>query len=269
MGRRRVRILRAGARHSVEPAARLDIFRLSIQQGDRSGDHLISSNGSRRHPARRQLILAASLAGRHGLFMAGQSAWRDGSGSVFPAAVRGPIAFFDLVALFSPHSLPHWSMSGFLFAFRSLELVQPTSSDRRRWLTASFLAAAVRPASGNELCRAGKDSSLHQAVLRTRTEIRCELAAHRLVCTERHARDPEITGDHSFVVAANWMQAHVFLMHLVRRSDSGPSRRSPPLSFLEDKRVNNRNQGSLWVPPVSVRKPLKGEPIAMLSAVTS
>ena len=157
------------------------------------GDYLIYPTDSRRHAARPgSLSLAASMAGRHGLFMAGQSAWREGTGSVFPLLSVVPIAFFDLVALFSPHSLPHWSISGFLFAFPLVGDWCSQTFERPSQMADGLIPCrrCCDPASGNELCRAGKESRVHQAVLRTRTEIRCELAAHRLVCTERHARDP-------------------------------------------------------------------------------
>ncbi|WP_296745305.1 glycosyltransferase family 39 protein [Mesorhizobium sp.] len=55
-----------------------------------------------------------------------------------------PVVFFDAAALFSSHSLPHWSMSGFLFTF---PLVGQWCSDfaqrRPARLNASFAVAAI------------------------------------------------------------------------------------------------------------------------------
>ena len=55
-----------------------------------------------------------------------------------------PVAFFDLIALFSAHSLPHWSMSGFLFAFPLVgQWCSRLAQRRPGLLKASFATAAI------------------------------------------------------------------------------------------------------------------------------
>lgn len=55
-----------------------------------------------------------------------------------------PIAFFDLIALISPRSLPHWSMSGFLFAFPLIgQWCVAYSRSNFKVLKASFVITAL------------------------------------------------------------------------------------------------------------------------------
>lgn len=58
-----------------------------------------------------------------------------------------PVVFFDAIALVSSHSLPHWSMSGFLFAFPLVgQWCSDFSQRHSRWLNISLaIAAAVVP----------------------------------------------------------------------------------------------------------------------------
>jgi Dolichyl-phosphate-mannose-protein mannosyltransferase len=55
-----------------------------------------------------------------------------------------PIVFFDVIALFSAHSLPHWSMIGFLFAFPLVGQWCSRFAERRpSMLKASFATALI------------------------------------------------------------------------------------------------------------------------------
>jgi 4-amino-4-deoxy-L-arabinose transferase-like glycosyltransferase len=74
-----------------------------------------------------------------------RGAWSGTTEDRFFVLLSAPsIIFFDVIALFSAHSLPHWSMSGFLFAFPLVGQWCSTYSTRRpRRLVVSFVAAAA------------------------------------------------------------------------------------------------------------------------------
>lgn len=55
-----------------------------------------------------------------------------------------PVVFFDVIALLSAHSLPHWSMSGFLFAFPLVgQWCRDFSRRHSGWLNTSFAVPAI------------------------------------------------------------------------------------------------------------------------------
>jgi hypothetical protein len=89
-----------------------------------SGRGLVT-DGHPLHPGNLAITLAGQLAYLWPLvwLVAMACIWRGVRGDASPpdyffAVISAvPVVFFDLIALISAHSLPHWSMSGFLFAF--------------------------------------------------------------------------------------------------------------------------------------------------------
>ena len=157
-----------------------------------------------------------------------------------------PIAFFDLVALFSPHSLPHWSMSGFLFAFPLVgDWCSQLSSDRRRWLTASFLAAAVAiPLLGTSFAVQARTAAFTRPFYERAPKFDVNWQLIDWSALRGTPGIQEITGDYSFVVAVNWMQAARVSYALGPDVPIEVLPEDPRhFQFLEDKRLSNRNRG--------------------------
>ncbi len=111
----------------------------------------MAADGYLLHPGN----LAVTLLGQVGYvwpvwFVATACMWRGvGGGSSAPDRFFAltsvvPVAFFDIIALFSAHSLPHWSMSGFLFAFPLVGQWCSRFSDRgAAWLKASVACSMI------------------------------------------------------------------------------------------------------------------------------
>jgi len=120
-----------------------------------------------------------------------------------------PVVFFDLIALFSAHSLPHWSMSGFLFAFPLVGQWCGAFSMRRRTLliVSIVIAAAVVPLLATGFAVQATTGALTRPFFQRAPKFD---ANWQLVdwsaLTDSKVAD-EIRRANGYVVASNWMQA--------------------------------------------------------------
>jgi Dolichyl-phosphate-mannose-protein mannosyltransferase len=120
-----------------------------------------------------------------------------------------PVVFFDLIALFSAHSLPHWSMSGFLFAFPLVGDWSRRISEQRPLLlkTIFLIAAVIAPLLAMAFALQTKG-----AVFAGLFPDRVARFAINWQIVDWSALDGELGADYLgddkiYVVASNWMQA--------------------------------------------------------------
>jgi hypothetical protein len=157
-----------------------------------------------------------------------------------------PIVFFDVIALFSARSLPHWSMSGFLFAFPLVGQWCSSFAERRpSLLKASFASALIVV----PLLAIG-------FAVQTRTGAFTRLFYDRVPKFDVNwqmvdwseltdaAASHDLRGANAYVVAQNWMQAARIAYAL------GPDVPIEVLpgdprhfQFMDDKRSNGRSVG--------------------------
>lgn len=157
-----------------------------------------------------------------------------------------PVVFFDLAALLSAHSLPHWSMSGFLFAFPLVGNWSHRFAQRRqRLLRASFATAAivvpllaigfaVQTTTG-ALTRPFHDRA-------TKFDVNWQLVDWSALTNEVQKND--LGGGDAFVVASDWMQgariAHAVGPAVPIEVLPGDPRH---FQFMDDRRLNARDKG--------------------------
>jgi hypothetical protein len=128
----------------------------------------------------------------------------------FALIALAPIAIFDLIALFSTHSLPHWPMYGFLFAFPLVGRWCAEYAARRPSLThISFATAAVFvPLAAGVFAAEARSAALTRAFYARapRWELDWQ-SADWSVLAPALRDDKDFSFTDSFVVAPNWMQA--------------------------------------------------------------
>ena len=174
---------------------------------------------------------------------------RDGASAAdrfFVMVAAVPVVFFDLIALFSAHSLPHWSMSGFLFAFPLVgQWCSHFSQRRPALLRTSFATAAIVVpllATGFAVqARTGAFTRLFYDRA-PKFDVNWQIVDWSALTDTVDGQD--IKGADTFVVASNWMQAARIAYAL------GPDIPIEVLAgdprhfqFMDDKRLSSRSTG--------------------------
>ncbi|QKC80975.1 glycosyltransferase family 39 protein [Mesorhizobium sp. NZP2077] len=140
--------------------------------------------------------------------------WRGASGDteagrLFVLLSAPSIIFFDLIALFSAHSLPHWSMSGFLLAFPLVgQWCGAFSLRRPRLLVVSIVVAAVVvPLLATGFAVQATTAALTRPFFQSapKFDVNWQLVDWSALTDSKVA--DEIRRANGYVVASNWMQA--------------------------------------------------------------
>ena len=156
------------------------------------------------------------------------------------------VAFFDLIALISAHSLPHWSMSGFLFAFPLVGQWCSRFSQRRpKLLTASFATAAlVVPLLATGFAIQARTGAFTRLFYDRAPKYDVNWQIVDWSALTDTAGGNEIRGANTYVVASNWMQAARIAYAL------GPDIPIEVLpgdprhfQFMDDRRLDGRSLG--------------------------
>jgi hypothetical protein len=157
-----------------------------------------------------------------------------------------PVVFFDLIALFSAHSLPHWSMSGFLFAFPLVGQWCSRYSERRpALLKATFACAAIVVsllATGFALqARAGVFTRPFYDRA-PKFDVNWQIIDWTALTDK--ANGNALKDANAYVVASNWMQAariaHALGPDIPIEVLPGDPRH---FQYMADKRLNARSHG--------------------------
>jgi hypothetical protein len=157
-----------------------------------------------------------------------------------------PVVFFDLIALFSAHSLPHWSMGGFLFAFPLVGQWCSRFSERRpTLLKATLVCAAIVVsvlATGFALqARSGVFTRLFYDRA-WKFDVDWQIIDWTALTDE--ANGNALRDANAYVVASNWMQAariaHVLGADIPIEVLAGNPRH---FQYMADKRLNARSKG--------------------------
>ncbi|MBN9220343.1 MAG: glycosyltransferase family 39 protein [Mesorhizobium sp.] len=176
-----------------------------------------------------------------------QGAWRGAATDRFFVLLSAlPVFFFDLIALFSAHSLPHWSMSGFLFAFPFVGQWCCSFSMRRPTLlvVSIVVAATVVPLLAIGFAVQATTGALTRPFFATapKFDINWQIVDWSALTTSKVA--DEIRRANGYAVASNWMQAAKLAYEL------GPNIPIEVLpgdprhfQFMDDKRLAHRSQG--------------------------
>ncbi|MBZ9708641.1 glycosyltransferase family 39 protein [Mesorhizobium sp. ESP7-2] len=176
----------------------------------------LAEDGHALHPGN----LAITLLGQAGYLW--PPTWLLAMGCMWGAARSGsvadrffvtiaalPVVFFDLVALFSAHSLPHWSMSGFLFAFPLFGQWCSRLTERRPGLLRlSFtIAAIVVPLLTMGFAVQVRTGAFTRAFYERapKFDVNWQLVDWSALTSEPQGSD--LSGANAYVVASNWMQA--------------------------------------------------------------
>ncbi len=157
-----------------------------------------------------------------------------------------PIAFFDLAALASAHSLPHWSMSGFLFAFPLVGQWCARFSQRRpALLAASFATAAlVVPLLATGFAVQARTGAFTRLFYDRAPKFDVNWQIVDWSALKDMSGGNEFQGSNTYVVASDWMQAARIAYAL------GPNIPIEVLpgdprhfQFIYDRRLNDRSTG--------------------------
>lgn len=156
-----------------------------------------------------------------------------------------PVVFFDLIALFSAHSLPHWSMSGFLFAFPLVGQWCSRFSERKPGvLKASFACAAiVVPLLATGFALQAKTAVFTRLFYDRAPNF--DVNWQIIDWTALTDKDGNALKDaNAYVVASNWMQAARIALALgpdvpIEVLPADPRH----FQYLADKRLNARGNG--------------------------
>ncbi|MBN9256282.1 MULTISPECIES: glycosyltransferase family 39 protein [unclassified Mesorhizobium] len=223
-------------------------FAFQSSRGLEAEQHLL-------HPGNLALTLLGQVAyllpGTWLVMMAGM--WRGiapdaGRADRFFALLSAlPVVFFDLAALFSAHSLPHWPMSGFLFAFPFLGRWCADRSERGLAWVSGFLTAAVIAipllAIGFAL-QTGTAAFTRPFFDRAQSfDVNWQ---HVDWTALRGAAQADLAGPDSYVVASNWMQGARIALAL---GPGVPMEMLPGdirhFQFMNDIRLSTRSRGFL------------------------
>lgn len=176
-----------------------------------------------------------------------RGAWSGTPTDRFFVLLSAPsILFFDLIALFSAHSLPHWSMSGFLFAFPLVgQWCGAFSARRPERLRLSFaIAVAVVAVLATGFAVQATTGALTRPFFRRapKFDINWQIVDWSALADSKVA--DEIRRANGFAVASNWMQAAKLAHEL------GPDIPIEVLpgdprhfQFMDDKRLAGRSAG--------------------------
>jgi Dolichyl-phosphate-mannose-protein mannosyltransferase len=159
-----------------------------------------------------------------------------------------PVAFFGLAALFSAHSLPHWSMSGFLFAFPLVGQWCGRFAQRRPGLlrvsftTAAIVVPLLAVGFAVQTTTGAFTRPFHERA--TKFDINWQLVDWSALANGAEASD--LSGSDAYVVAADWMQgariAHALGPDVPIEVLPGDPRH---FQFMGDKRLDARSTGFL------------------------
>lgn len=176
----------------------------------------MSSEGHLLHPANLGLTLLGQAAYLWPTIwlVAMICLWRAARAPSVPAdrfflLVAGlPVAFFDGIALMSAHSLPHWSMSGFLFAF---PLIGKWCSDFSRrhptWLNVSFaVPAIVVPLLATGFAVQARTGAFTRPFFSRAPKFDVNWQIVDWSALSGMSEASQIKGPDTFVLASNWMQ---------------------------------------------------------------
>ncbi len=176
-----------------------------------------------------------------------RGAWGGTPADRFFVLLAAPsIVFFDLMALFSAHSLPHWSMSGFLFAFPLVGQWCGAYSARRpaRLFTSFAVAAGVVAVLATGFAVQATTGALTRPFFQRapKFDINWQIVDWSAL-TDGKVAD-EIRRANGYAVASNWMQAAKLAYEL------GPDVPIEVLpgdprhfQFMDDKRLAGRTAG--------------------------
>lgn len=159
-----------------------------------------------------------------------------------------PVVFFDAIALFSAHSLPHWSMSGFLFAFPLIgQWCHDFSRRHAGWLSTSFAVPAITvPLLAIGFAVQARTGAFTRPFFdrAPKFDINWQIVDWS-VLTESAETSQARAGD-SFVVASNWMQAARIGAAIGRAVPIEVLPGDPRhFQFMDDNRLNSRSAGYL------------------------
>jgi 4-amino-4-deoxy-L-arabinose transferase-like glycosyltransferase len=157
-----------------------------------------------------------------------------------------PIVFFDIIALFNAHSLPHWSMIGFLFAFPLVGQWCSSFAARRPSLLNVSLATAliVVPLLAIGFAVQTRTGALTRLFYdrAPKFDVNWQMVDWSELTDAAASHD--LRGANAYVVAPNWMQAARIAYAL------GPDIPIEVLpgdprhfQFMDDKRLNAQSVG--------------------------
>ncbi|MGX8011119.1 glycosyltransferase family 39 protein [Mesorhizobium sp. ORM8.1] len=157
-----------------------------------------------------------------------------------------PVAFFDMAALIGAHSLPHWSMSGFLFAFPLVGQWCARFSQRKpALLSASFaIAAIVVPLLITGFAVQATTGAFTRLFFSRAPKFDVNWQIVDWTALSRRIEVSQLRDPGSYVVASNWMQAARISVAL------GPDVPIEVLpgdprhfQFIDDARLDDRGAG--------------------------
>ncbi|MBN9075103.1 MAG: hypothetical protein BGN87_03245 [Rhizobiales bacterium 65-79] len=178
--------------------------------------------------------------------------WRgtDGNASAadrfFSLLAAPPIVFFDIVALVSSHSLPHWSMSGFLFGFPLVgKWCRDNATQMPRALRRSFvIAVAAVPILAVAFTLQARTAAFTRLFfLRTpRHDLDWQSVDWSQLKTSESTTGLSVPG--AFVIASDWIQGGKI------GAEMGPNVPIEVLPgdprhfrYMNDRRLSSRNRG--------------------------
>ncbi|WP_421915457.1 ArnT family glycosyltransferase [Mesorhizobium sp.] len=157
-----------------------------------------------------------------------------------------PVVFFDMAALFSAHSLPHWSMSGFLFAFPLVGQWCGRFAERKPGLlrvsfaTAAIVVPLLAVGFALQTTTGAFTRPFHERA--TKFDINWQLVDWSELTNDTESSD--LSGADAYVVAADWMQgariAHALGPNVPIEVLPGDPRH---FQFMDDKRLDVRGKG--------------------------
>ena len=120
-----------------------------------------------------------------------------------------PVVFFDGAALLSAHSLPHWSMSGFLFAFPLVGQWCARFSHRKpALLSASFaIAAIVVPLAATGFAVQATTGAFTRPFFSRAPKFDVNWQIVDWTALSSRLEGSQLRDPDAYVVASNWMQA--------------------------------------------------------------
>jgi 4-amino-4-deoxy-L-arabinose transferase-like glycosyltransferase len=119
------------------------------------------------------------------------------------------VVFFDVIALFSAHSLPHWSMSGFLFAFPLAgQWCRDFSRRHSGWLNTSLAVPAITvPLLAIGFAAQARTGAFTRPFFDRAPKFDINWQIVDWSALSGKAGSSQARASDSFVVASNWMQA--------------------------------------------------------------
>jgi hypothetical protein len=156
------------------------------------------------------------------------------------------VVFFDVIALLSAHSLPHWSMSGFLFAFPLAgQWCRDFSRRHSGWLNTSLAVPAITvPLLAIGFAVQARTGAFTRPFFdrAPKFDINWQIVDWSALADKAEAN----LGGNAFVVASNWMQAARIGAAIgpgfpIQVLPGDPRH----FQFMDDARLESRGQGFL------------------------